>query len=305
MNAAIPFDPASAAAGGAAGAASEDEEGQQGDPLRTGAGMLVAGIVGKRFPGVAAAQKAAARRAANMKANGITRPSAWDWLKQAGYAGIYGPATAVNAVVGGAQELVLGQPKEAIRAVAAGRPGNYGRQVAAQVRAMPDGLTGLGRVLWGSDSAATAKVSGGSQGTADLSERIVNPAGHIAARVLERPGEILTEAPDAVFRPMFVAQGMQREADKIAAEMGMRGPTAASYADTLIQSAEQLRTNPGARSTSAEAKRVVEAGAAYADEMGYKGDPGGFGRWLGQAAKRDFVPGAFPLNGGQDDQGGS
>lgn len=284
LNAAIPgFDPASAAAGGAAGAMT----GEEGDPGRTAAGVAVAGILGRRFPVAQRAVQAAQKREAAMVARGLTRPSAWEWLKQAGYAGIYGPATLVNSAVGGAQELVMGQPKEFVRALVAGRPGSYGKQAAAQLRAMPEGLTGLARVLLGSDSAATAAVSGGSQGTANLSERVVNPVGHLAARILERPGEILTEAPDAVFRPMFLAQGMRREADKIASEMGMRGSKAASYADALMQSAEQLRANPSARSTSAEAQRVVKAGADYADELGYKGDPGGFGRWLGQTARRD------------------
>ncbi|HOM83972.1 MAG TPA: hypothetical protein PLZ94_19525, partial [Armatimonadota bacterium] len=60
-----------------------------------------------------------------------------------------------------------------------------------------------------------------------IPERVVNPVGHFVARLLERPGEILTEAPDAVFRPLFTAQGMTREARTIAAEAGLRGRNAA------------------------------------------------------------------------------
>ena len=93
-----------------------------------------------------------------------------------------------------------------------------------------DSLAGLGRVLFGAGSEGAAAVSGGSQGTANLSERVVNPVGHFVARMLERPGELLTEAPDAVFRPLFMAQGMAREARAVAAEAGMRGRRAAEYA---------------------------------------------------------------------------
>lgn len=46
-NAVMPFDPASAAAGGLAGAAS-GEEGEEADPLRAGAGMVVAGMLGRK-----------------------------------------------------------------------------------------------------------------------------------------------------------------------------------------------------------------------------------------------------------------
>jgi hypothetical protein len=238
-------------------------------------------------PGLQRALTNAQRRQEAIERRGLTSPSAWDWLKQAGYAGIYGPATFISSVVGGAQELLLAQPKEAIRALVSGRPGSYAAQVRGQLRAMPESVAGLARVLLGSESGVVAVASGGSQGTANLSERIVNPAGHLAARALERPGEIMTEAPDAVFRPMFTAQGMQREARTIAAERGLRGKQAATYADELIQAAEDLRANPDTPVASEDARRIIEAGSAYADTLGYKGDPGGFGRWLGQLAKRD------------------
>lgn len=405
--AALPFDPASAAMGGAAGAMSEGEDGEQGDPLRTAAAFLAAGVGGgmspgarralqkamdkaealkaagkadeaaqvvdaalrrtvpgydprlsrepvlpgmeppRRVPGDAGpgvseapnrapvlgdvppsaidqralpgmdpvrdvqaspldevvqdvqipeslntprlqqALTAAERRAENMRRRGIEPPSAWDWIKQAGYAGIYGPGTFTSAVVGGVQELVGGQAKEFTRAVASGRPGSYGAQLGAQVRAVPESLAGLGRVLFGSDSASTAAVSGGSQGTANLSERVVNPVGHFVARMLERPGEILTEAPDAVFRPLFTAQGMVREARAIAAEAGLRGRQAAAHADELMRAAEDLRANPDTALASDEARRIVEAGAKHADELGYKGPASGFGKKLGEWSKRD------------------
>lgn len=238
-------------------------------------------------PRVQQALSAAEQRRESMERRGLKTPSVWDWIKQAGYAGIYGPATAMNAALGGAQELVFGQPKELARAIATGNARNYGAQIGGQIRALPEGLTGVLRVLRGGGSENTAAASGGSQGTANLSERIVNPVGHAAARALERPGELLTEAPDAVFRPLFTAQGMQREAGRIAAEQGLRGAEAQRLADDLMQQAEGLRLNPDAALATDEARRVVKAGTDYADQMGYKGDSGGLGRWLAQLSNRD------------------
>ena len=244
-------------------------------------------------PQLQRALTSAQRRAENMQRRGLATPSVWDWIKQAGYAGIYGPATFSNAVIGGAQELVGAQAKELTRAVASGRPGSYADQVGAQARAVPDSLAGLGRVLFGAGSEGAAAASGGSQGTANLSERVVNPVGHFVARMLERPGELLTEAPDAVFRPLFTAQGMAREARTIAAEAGMRGRRAAEYADGLMRAAEELRANPDAALASDEARRIVEAGTKHADELGYKGPSSSFGKKLGEWSKRDDAIGVI------------
>lgn len=240
-----------------------------------------------KIPGLKKAFGGAEARAAAMKAAGKDAPSVWEWMKQAGYAGIYGPATAVNSAIGGAQELLLAQPKEAVRALVEGRPVVSRGAARRQAGAAREGLAGFKRVLAGGDAETAARASGGSQGTAGLSDRIANPIGHLAARALERPGELLTEAPDAIFRPAFLAQGEEREAQRIAKEAGFTGDNAASFVDTLLESAQRLKANPNARSTSDEARRVVEAGKQYADQLGYKGEPGKLGKYLADLSKRD------------------
>lgn len=280
----VPFDPASAALGAGAGAETDENGNPIVDPWRAGGGALALGMLGNRFPGAAKALQASQRRAANIAAKGLQRPSAWDWIKQAGYSGIYGPATAASSVIGGAQELTLGNLKEGVRALVQGNPRGYAAQARAQIQAVPDALTGLARVL-GDDAASAARASGGSQGTANLSERVVSPLAHDAARALERPGEILTEAPDAVFRPLFLAQGMQREAGRVAREVGLRGQQAQVYADQLVQDAAAVRT--GQLPVLPGTQRVIDAGQQYADQLGYKGKPGGFAQWLGNVSKRD------------------
>lgn len=245
-----------------------------------------------RFAGLEGAVSNAAQRAADIRAEGLSAPSPWEWIKSAGYAGIYGPATFVNNAIGGAQELVLAQPKELARSLVEGRGlGGYGRQAAAQVRAVPEALEGLGRVLFPEGAAGSAAASGGSQGTAGLSERVVNPVGHAVARLLERPGELLTEAPDAMFRPAFVAQGMQREADRVASSAGLKGPQAAAYAERLMADAEAVKA--GQLPTMPETQRVIDAGTAYADQLGYKGAPGKFGQYLADLSKRDDAVGVL------------
>lgn len=289
QNAALPFDPSGAALGAGAGAASEDDQGQQADPWRTAGGLVLGGVAGKRFPGVekalARAQAGAASRAARMAANPeLRRPSAADWFKSLGFSGIYGPATAASSVIGGAQELLLAQPKEALRALVEGRPVATGAQARRQVSAVGEGLANFGRVIMGSPDAAAA-ASGGSQGTAGLSARVVNPAGHAAARVLEKPGEILTEAPDALFRPQFIAQGEGREAQRVAKEMQARGSARGAYAEQLMADAAAVRG--GALPTLPATQRVLDAGKAYADQLGYKGKPGKLGQKLADLSKDD------------------
>jgi hypothetical protein len=235
---------------------------------------------------------AAQKRADDLAARGITRPSVWDWMKQAGYSGIYGPATFVNSALGGAQELLLAQPKEALRAVVTGNAGSYGRQVKAQLRAMKDVLPGVANVIAGGGSESAAKASGGSQGTAGLSERIANPYGRFAARVLEKPGELATEAPDAIFRPLFRAQGQEREVGRIVREMGLKGDAASAKADELMQAVEDVKAGQLVAQPDL-AERVTQAGEKYADELGYKGDPNKFGEWLGQLGKQDNFAGVI------------
>jgi hypothetical protein len=236
------------------------------------------------FPAAQQALSGAAARAANMRARGLATPSGWDWAKQFGYSGIFGPATATGQVIGGALETGLAQSKEGLRALTTGQGGRYGSQLAAQVRALPEALSGLTDVVLGrGGSAGAAARSGGSQGTSKLSERVVNPLGHAAARVLEKTGEWWAEAPDAIFRPIFMAQGMRREADLIAHELGQ----GKAYADQLMRDAGAARANPSQPLVSGEARRVLDAATAYADELGYKGDPGRAFTWLQKQAQRD------------------
>jgi len=244
------------------------------------------------LPSVQKSLTAAEERAASMQARGLTPPSAWDWIKQAGYSGIFGPATLVGNVTAGVVDTGLAQVKEATRALTMRQGGRYGAQAKAQLQAVPEALEGLKAIAFGQGgSAGAAARSGGSQGTANLSERVVNPVAHVAARLMEKPGEILAEAPDAVFRPIFNAQGMQREADRIAHELGHRGQQAAQTTEQLMQDARSARANPNQPLVSAEARRIVDAGKAYADEMGYKGDPGGLATWIGDLSKRDDAAG--------------
>lgn len=244
----------------------------------------IAGLTAGQNAAVQQALTGAQKRAANMTLRGLSTPSAWDWLKAAGYSGIYSPATAVSSAIGGAQELVLAQPKEALRALVEGRPVVTGAQAARQVKAAGEGIANLGRVLLG-DAGASGAASGGSRGTAGVSGRVVNPAGHLAARALERPGEILTEAPDAVFRPQFRAQGEAREASRVASQAGVPRGQRGAYAEQLMQDAEAVRG--GQLPTMPETQRVVDAGEKYADDLGFKGKPGAFGQYLGKLAHRD------------------
>jgi hypothetical protein len=275
----VPEVPASGAAAGEEGGAAA------GEALR-GLGPLL-----DRLPKVRDAADAAAARADRMRERGLTPPSAYDWVKQVMYNSAYGAGTPVGQLLGGAADLLYIQPREMLDAALHGGLGQYADQLKAMAAAAPEGARGAGAILAGRGPEAAERLGGASPGRAGLSERTAGTGAHAAARALEYTGEVLAQSPDALFRPINREQGMLKEAQAVARAGGYRGQKARDYVETLMGDARYLLENPTTRSTSDNARRVVAAGEAHADDMAYRGKAGPVASWLGEQARRDDLVG--------------
>ena len=263
----VPFDPTSAAMGGAAGAMSEGEDGEP-DPLRTAAGVFVAGLGNSRY-----GRRFIANAARNAKPG--PPPNLWEIMQgfrfSWGMLGNLAQTGVVNAI-GGPIELALGLPTEAARmSLLRGRPIGTAHYAIETLSGLKDGARGLLATALGE---IPPSVRNAPDFRPPMSERLAGRMGQVGnvdtgavvGEAIDLPGRLSSQAPDSLWRPLFLRAGAAQERNTIMAENGI------SKLDPAAQWRElqRLKNNP----TPAEAQRIAEASRKYADEMGYKGDPG-------------------------------
>jgi len=280
MNSALPgFDPASAAMGGAAGAMSEGEDGEQGDPLRTAAGVFIAGLGNSRYGRRFVAN--AARRAQQGPP-----PNLWEVLQGTRFSwGMLGNfSTGLVNAAGAPVEVAMGLPAEALRmGVMRGRPLPVVNEAIELAGGLRDGArqllaTALGEIPPSVRNAPDFRPPLAERMTGTMGRAGNVDIGAVVGEAIDLPGRITSQAPDAFWRPVLLQWGRAREAANIVAENGV------SKLDPAAQWRElqRLKNNP----TLAESQRMTDAAQKWADEMGYKGDEG---YWEG-VAKGIFRP---------------
>ena len=305
LNSAVPFDPASAAAGGAAGAMSEGEDGEQGDPLRTAGALAVAGIMGRKFPGMQRAIDASQRRAAAMAARGIKPLNPLQWageaVKTAGYSSMIGIRTATVNMAGNVFEPIWGVPKEGARAVARAVERKNPAALREPGEMFFGALTGLSET--GGEILQALRGQGRYGSSPDhpfLSERTINPVGHALASGMEFGGRVFSGVPDAFFGTIARRAGERRAAAQIATDAGLRGDAwkarvaqilndrdeIDAYMRTRASLAGQASSNalmPGQPAAMvdpdrmAAVEKMVKDGGAHADDMTYRNKLGTWG----------------------------
>jgi hypothetical protein len=284
----VPFDPASAAVGAGAGAAS-GEEGEA-DPGRTAAGMVVAGLLGRRFPGVAAAQAAAQKRAAALAARGQAPLSPLQWTRKlvgtAGYSSMIGPATATVNVFGNLLEPLWAIPKEAARSITPRRLGGRGnpREFGEMALGAFHGMGQTGQAIV--DALAARGRYASNPDHPHLSEQTVNPIGHAIAASLEAGGRVFSGLPDAVFGTIARSAGEARRAAQIATDEGLTGAPWKQRVQGLLQDVEQHRGAQGA-TPSPQVDDIIKSGEQYADRQTFRDELGTVGKGAAAMAGRN------------------
>jgi hypothetical protein len=274
MNSALPFDPGSAALGAGAGAASEDENGDSGDPLRTTAGMFIAGLGNSRY-----GRRFVASAARNAQAG--PPPNLWEIMQGFRFSwGMLGnlAQTGLVNVAGGPVELAKGLPTEAIRmSLLRGRPIGTAHYAAEVASGLQDGWRGLIATALGEIPSSVRNAPDFRQ---PMSERLASRMGQVGnvdtgaviGEAVDLPGRLSSQAPDSLWRPLFLKAGAAKERNTMMAESGVSKLNPAAQWREL----QRLVNNP----TQAEAQRIADAAKAHADEMGLKGDAGFFERKL-------------------------
>jgi hypothetical protein len=219
-------------------------------------------------------QQAVTQAAQEAEQRGV---SALDWIRLAGYSGIFGPATATVNVGGAAANLAKSVPKEFVRAAVRGEPAEYMPMALATFRAIPEMFTGL-------LSAAVTSHPG------SVSSRIGNLPGKVLAYAMERPGALFGGAPDALFRPMFDYQGLYREAAQAATAQKAKGIGWWQAVEDGVSQARAFRAGEEVADPEL-AERIADGGKAYADRMLFQGKIGGIGKEVQDLANHDGFAG--------------
>lgn len=262
MFAGLPFDPASAAAGGALGATGEGEDGEgEFDPLRAAAGMALAGMAGtpqgRRLALRAAKQ---AKQSAPPNLLELMQGFRFSW----GMLGNFSTG-AVNAM-GAPVEIALGLPSEAFRlGVLRQRPAAVVYEVVELLGGLQQGARDMVGTIFGQ---VPQNIRNSPDFRPPLNERMQGAGGKGLGHFIEFPGRLTSQAPDAFWRPVLERWGRAREAANMMAESG----TSRFRPDEQFKEMHRLLHSP----TADEAARLETGAKAWADEMGYKGDPGYF-----------------------------
>ncbi|MCC6315453.1 MAG: hypothetical protein IT337_15720, partial [Thermomicrobiales bacterium] len=321
LNSALPFDPTSAAMGGYAGSQVEGEDGEAGDPLRTLAGMGVAGIMGRKFPGMQRALDASQRRAAALAARGVKPLNPLQWageaVKTAGYSSMIGIRTATVNMAGNLFEPIWGAPKEVARAGARA----VERKNLAALREPGEMFYGAlsGLAESGGEMLQALMARGRYASNPDqprLSERTINPVGHAVASGLEFGGRVFSGLPDAFFGTIARRAGERRTAAQIATDAGLKGDAWKARVAEILADRDEIDAYMRARAslagqTSSNAlmpgqppamldpdrmaavEKMVKDGAAHADDMTYRNK---LGTW-GEGFKKFATFGNTPVIG--------
>jgi hypothetical protein len=295
-NAALPFDPSGAALGAGAGAASEDDEGQQGDPLRTAAGVAVGGILGRNFPGVQRAVQASQVRAARMAAQGIKPLSPLQWTgklaESVGYSSMIGIRTATTNLLGNVGEPIWAGPKEAARGAArAISTGN-----ASALREPGEMFYGAAHGLWSAGGEMVdALANRGRYMSPDhptLSAQTVNPILHAIATVPEVGGRVFSGLPDALFGSIARGAGEAREAAQIATGANLKGPAWKQRVSQILADRDDIMagTPPTDAQRLADAQQAIKAGGLYAKDQTFQNELGTIGKGVEKVVRLGNAP---------------
>lgn len=260
QNAIMPFDPASTALGAGAGTETDENGNPVGvDPLRAAAGMAMGAVVGTP-QGKRLVMRAArgAKQAAPPNLLEIMQGIRFSWGMLGNFAG--GVVNASGAPI----EIGLGVPSEAFRM------GVLHQRPAATIYQWVETLAGLKQGVRDMLGTVIGQVPASVRNSPDfrppLNERMQGTGGKIAGHIIEAPGRLATQVPDALWAPVFTRQGRAIEAGNIMAENGV----SRLRPDQQVKEMHRLLYNP----TPSEAKRIDAAAKTWQEEMQYKGKPG-------------------------------
>jgi hypothetical protein len=245
--------------------------------------MLMAGVLGRRFPDARAwYRRAAAKNAAEMAAKGITPASKGELVRgtiaTAGQSSLLGPSTASFNAASSLMQPIWAIPKEptraVMRAIGTGNPEALKEPLVAMDGVM-QGMTHVGEALW--DVLRARGKYAPNVDAPNLSQRISDPIGRGLMQALETPGRVWAGAPDAVFGTLSQYAIDARRAAQLATDAGHRGQTWEDWVDLYRQEAERVRST-GSKQVSADVTDIIKAGDTAAERAAYRQPLGEIGK---------------------------
>ena len=197
------------------------------------------------------------------------RPSWWDLAQTWRYSmGLFGQlSTALMQGLGGVAEVGLGAPSELIRqAVLRGHPEHVPLIIGEALKSIPRGAKEFGTTAAG---RVPETIMAGSDYRPPLSDQLSGGA-RTAARIIETPGRVATQAPDAFWYEVFYRTGLAQAAAEQAQRRG------ASRLDPVgsYRMQQELIANPTAD--------MIARAHEFAQSSTYKGELGSVAKAIGK-----------------------